>query len=139
MAWCDNRECPENACGCDDGEESGEDVEEVSRLQLRVEELIAMNNAARKATTMQHRIRLWADSLWPDRTVRNRLHKFAQEAFELDLHRHRDNLPPENLREEAADCAIVLFDLAAVAEFDLLDAIAAKMAKNLEKHGGTWK
>lgn len=113
-------------------------MSEIDRLRVRVDELLAMNNAAlereRKATTMQHRLGLWADSLWPDRTVATRLTKLHEEALELASH-----TSPYNLREEAADCAIVLFDLAAVAGFDLLDAIEAKMAKNVEKHGGTWK
>lgn len=80
----------------------------------------------------QDTIGQWLNTLIPDRTIHTTLSKLAEEVGEL---REASQLlgkvgSYQNIKEEAADCVILLNDLAYVMGFDLYAEVGRKMAIN---------
>jgi NTP pyrophosphatase (non-canonical NTP hydrolase) len=77
----------------------------------------------------------WLDTLIPDRTIQSTLKKLAEEVGELQ--EAADSLGKvgsyQNIKEESADCIILLNDLAYVMGFNLMDEVNTKMKINRKR------
>ena len=71
---------------------------------------------------LQKEIREWADSVFPDRTVGSAALKLYEEIGEM--------IRNPGDASEHADIYIMLFDISAMYDIDIAEAIREKMAKN---------
>ena len=78
---------------------------------------------------VKHAIVEWADSVFPDRTITNAIHKLVLEELPEFLVSQNDPM-------ELADVGILLYDIAHLAGIDLEDAMRKKMEINKKR---TWK
>lgn len=106
-----------------------------NKALARLLHLIAQREAAAKREAhglpeLQSEIGEWGDETFPNATLESVRAHFDEEAAEL-----HDSSNPVDLREETADCAMLLIQIAHHAGFDLDQAIRDKLEINRKR---TW-